>query len=709
MNMFKKTALCAAILVGIVGCTDEDYKGPQNTKTENTTPTHGGDIVINVNEVQYDDDNNPSFNGSPHFFLMGTPTGEATGDGMAIDADGDFLSVKNVTYKVTDSSDPDFDETNNFGLELADGNTMLVVSLEKLRLQLDSGQTRTIEYNYEITDGVESLPRKLTVTVTGEDFEPVAEEDINVTYSKASTAESIDLLEGIADFDGELLNVKAGSLQQVSTNDFELPVTLEGNTLKVDVASIKDQIPNEQYVAFNYTYVVMDHNHEVSRDLTIGLLGVEPQPGEPFFANYFLEENLTENSNATTVDLTVDVFDDDGEVSVKDVKFNGGAEMPKGIMLDGNMVTIVPATYSSDLQVGDEEEIVIDFKIEDESGNEAQGRRTLTVKIKGENNNLLVANGFNADFEDVAKVGDVAPNGNTNGFTFPWPHNDQNGCPVNRIQGESARTGDFGFRMEGNYCANVIDGTKFIKNLATDDKYLVSYWLRSEEIEAGGNGNPYVVVYGNYWTGSRFTDETLNVWNEVTSTVDGSSDAFTPYVGQALAFNMGKYAGNGKHDLDDFTLIRYSAFTHSSLDLLVNDYGTFENSEAIDNDAGSAEIADGKLKVNTTGAASGVTLTMPLEAGMVKANQYYVVTFDIENTTSDDDSTYTVKLTNGTESIIWSGAVPDGSAELIINEEIARTANVDWSAESMSLELTLSNADTEYNLDNVRVYAVPKM
>lgn len=710
MSTFKQTTIVTAVLLALAGCSDEDYKGRVDSKTENTIPTHGGNIVHDIYEATYDDDGIPSYTGASQYYLLGTPNGDITGDGMAIDADGDLLKIKNLTYTVTDSSDPNFDPTDNTGMALADGDTLLIVNPAKLRLDLDSGQTRTVEYNYEITDGVESIGRQLKITVHGEDFMPVSTGPLDVTYSKAAGMETIDLLTGISDFDGEDLNVKAGSIQVVGTHEFDLPITLEGNQLKVDVASVKDQIPDEQYLAFNFTYVVADHNNELVRELTVGLLGVEPQPGEPYFANYFLKQNLTENSNVTEIDLAIDVFDTEGEdVTVKDLQYNGSTDLPAGFSLEGNMLTVVPATYASTLQPGDEEEFVLDFKIEDESGNSAQGRRTLTVKIAGEENNLLVANGFNAGFEDVTKVGDVGPDGNTNGFNFPWPHNNQNGCTVNKIQESSAHSGSYGFRMEGNFCANVVPGNKFIQELAAEDKYLVSYWLRSEEVEAGGNGNPYVVVYGDYWSGGRYSDETLNVWNQVMLKVDASSDAYSSYLGQALSFNMGKYAGNGKHDIDDYSLIRYSGFMHPSLDLLVDDYGLFDNNETINNDAGTAEISDGKLAVDTTGATNGVTLTLPVKANAVKADHYYVVSFDIENTTSEEDSNYTVKLTNGSESIMASGVTSDGTVELIINEQTARSADIDWSGEAMSFTLTLSDTDAKYQIDNVRVYAVPMM
>lgn len=719
MKNIKNTLLASSIILALAGCDDKDFKVPVNNTVNENAPTQVTDLVVDINESQFD----PSVGDYGLVTVSNTEVYSLLGD--AVDLDGDRLTVQNIRYTITDSEDENFDPDDNTGFSIAN-KSQLVVNPSALAGYLDSGQTRTAEYTFDISDGSNVVPRKITVNVHGRDFRPVVEGDLTANFTKSFTLPFIDLTEGVIDLDfdptkeiddpnNETLRIH--SLEDVDGNPFYLPLTLSVQDgllgVTVDVESVKDDIPANEFLEFNFTYKISDHKYTEVRDLTIGLLGVETIPGAPVFTNYFLKDEMSENDHARTYDLLEGVTDEEGDAfNIKDVQLNGSSDFPKGFMLEGSQLTFAPVSRYDSVAAGETETHVVSFQVEDELGNTSDGRRTLTITINGEDNNLMLANGFNANFENPANVGPLN-DANTNDFIFGWANW---ACPVKEISAASARTGDYGFRLEGEYCDNRIASSFFIPELAADERYVMSYWLRTEETTSP-NGNPYVPIYvgpgdgDEFWAGARFDNgDTLNEWQEHVQYIDSNGTKFSPYVGSGLWFGLLKYAGNGKHDIDDLNLTRISSFTHPAVDLISDHAGTFEAGETITASGGVAEIrevsGENKLYVNTTGETS-VTVSLPVDAGYLREDVRYVIAFDVDNLTSEDGTSFNVDITNGTESISTSGWAADGSVEHIIWEADTKTNSVDWSAETMTFDITFTDADTEIHVDNIRLYVLP--
>ena len=86
MKTFKKTKvlLAASVIAALTGCGGSSDDFTPEPVVNTSAPTHGGDITVALQEkdaIQFVN-------------LLGTPTGTASGEGVAVDADGNYLTVK---------------------------------------------------------------------------------------------------------------------------------------------------------------------------------------------------------------------------------------------------------------------------------------------------------------------------------------------------------------------------------------------------------------------------------------------------------------------------------------------------------------------------------------------------------------------------------------------------------------------------------------
>ncbi|MGJ8692497.1 MAG: hypothetical protein ACSHW0_08445 [Thalassotalea sp.] len=708
MKFIKKSLLVAAIATALTGCDDDSFTPKE--KTSNAAPVVAGNIEVTVNEKD----------ALSFAYLLGTAEGKmpntVNGPTGVTDADGDFLSVKNLTA--------DMEDTTGFELE---GNTILLRP-SALIDSLDTGDTHTVVFTYDISDGDASVQRTATINVIGEDFEPVADGDLVANFTKDAQG-MVNLLTRASDADGEAL--VASNIVADSGNPFEIPFTITDNQLNLDIPSIADQIAAGELVTFNYTYDIDDHRFTITRNLTVNVLGVLDVEGAPSTQAYFLSETINEQNGEVdtegklvdveavySYDLLQNVIDREGDaMMVNTFQVNGVDGLMPGLTLVDNTLWVYPHAFNNEVVAGQSKDYNITFKMEDENGNVADGVRTLTLTVNGVENNLLVRNGFtNVGFETPAYVG--TDNVNADGWTqdyFSWD------CPVKNIQESSARTGSYGFRMEGKFCDYGISSGQFIPSLGKDEKYIISYWLRNS---TGVNAdNPFNNILGEgvgYWAGAhgRLEDNRVDVWKEDARLIDGSEFGnLSGSVGKSVSMRFTQYDGNGAHDIDDFSLVKISAYDVAERNLL-SETGTFEAAETIVSSGGGVtEIktveANNKLYVDTTGATN-LKVNIPVSLGAILPGGRYVASFDIEHINpSVNNSQVWVALSNGSESISSTATVKSAAGankqriDAILTEENSRSAEVDWSEETMTLNLTLPQADSQFYIDNVRLYAIP--
>lgn len=283
MKTFYTTNLCSLTLVGLLaGCGGDEYQPVE--KTENVAPSHGGDIVQDFHEQ---DD-------FQFLYLLGTPTGAESGVGIAIDTDGDVLTVTNLSTNLDQ-------EDALLGIEI-DG-ARVGVRPTALADSLDTGDVHQVVLSYDISDGVTAIPRTMTINIAGEDAAPVFE-DLALSFTKFDPSGSVDLLTDVFDADGEPLMISDFVADPSNTIE---SYQVNGNQFTLDIASFADSIAIGETLSLSFSYQVQDHNHSLTRQLTINVRGVRPEPLPPEIISTY-SGTFGTNADPVVIDLADDSY-----------------------------------------------------------------------------------------------------------------------------------------------------------------------------------------------------------------------------------------------------------------------------------------------------------------------------------------------------------------------------------------------------------------
>ncbi|MDU0354353.1 hypothetical protein RS130_10795 [Paraglaciecola aquimarina] len=730
------------MLLALTGCNTPDYE--YEAKPNTSAPTHGGDIYVSLPEkweLKVVD-------------LLGTTTsGNTTNDTVAKDADKDYLTVKDVvlTASIKDASG----NVITSDVELAAGAAVIDGNFINYRpvlaeAQVDSDQVLSIVAEYNISDGEHSIPRKVTVELVGEDFAPQFDGGLSAGGTLDNDTVRLELLTGVTDQDAQDAVLSASNMVANTDNPFELAfsivdiekvndmgtpddteddVTYTTQQVEFDVTSISDELTRGLSYQFNYTYDVNDHNHAIQRDLSFTLLAVKDIPGSPKVDEYFTDEIVPETSGITVVDLKQGIVEREGDaIVISDVKVNDKtSDLDFGILdideADGT-VTIDSHAFFTEAKVGKTFKAAeVTYTVADDKGNVTDGKRTLSIMVQGEQVNLGAVVAPNVDLEDPLYVGQFTQ-ANLATFTFGYAHNwNCGGDQGIFISEDAARTGNYGLLLDGAICYIGLDD---IATLETGQKYAFSYGLRNPE-DLPSSANPFSPVWvtnttlnNKFWSASRPAVQPAGEWKEIVTLVGTHMSAWAGYEGSMLQWDIGQYDPRAVHHFDDISVVEYGAIDTSVHDLLVDNVGLFENNEAIASNAGLVEIRDDagdkKLFVDV-GAESSVTVSLPIKAGAIKPNARYALSIEgqlINHAALGlaDSVGYSVSLSNGVDSIAASNNPITWAAnvmpqDVIISENYGRSAEIDWSQETMTLDITFTQVNAQYYINNLRLIAIP--
>lgn len=701
MKTFKssKMLLASSVILALSGCGSEDYTPA--AKANNTAPTHGGDISIALHEKD----------ALMFVNLLGTPLGASSGEGVATDADGNYLSVTDVSIQTSGSR---VDDIAELGAEL-NGN-QIAIRPSAIEPLLDTDETHTIVVNYNIFDGKNKTPRTATFTFTGEDFAPEAVGDLVGNFTKDAGTGVLNLLTNVTDADEELLMVEQSSVIADAANLFAIPFTVVDNMLNLDVASVEDQIPDGSKVTFNYTYKIKDHNHEVERNMIINILGVKDVEGAPLIGSYFLTDEVDETASMQNYDLLDDVVEREGDaMSVKNLKLNG-SDLPYGVMLDGSMLKFSPNAFMTEIDSGANSSFEFTFQIEDEHGNTSDGERSLAITVNGVESNIVAAQGASHTFE-----GDALGGGASDWYNFGWQ-----GAGGATVSTDSAHFGNNGVELLPG------GGMAVDWSAQADRIYYYAGW--SKTVGANGNANfpVHFNAYGKndagraWWAGgARQWVADTTVWAETAITFNTFSWGWPIYPDASFQVFNGPADSHSTVTayVDDIRIVDITDIDGYANNMLAAGSESFEDGEVpANNGVGSVSVTDtatdvtlgtNALVVDTTGNATASEVLLPVQAGAIKTGGRYMLSLDIHATNAQADTAtgFEVKLETASGQVhnfypsTWSNTANAG-VRVMLNTDSA-TGTPDWENEDVSLRLSLKVADIVYHIDNVALYAIP--
>ncbi|MDO6424591.1 cadherin-like domain-containing protein [Saccharophagus degradans] len=170
----------------------------------------------------------------------------------ATDADGETLSVANFSQA----------ETNIDGAATY-ANGSVTIDASVFADDIKGGDTVTFVFNYEVADHNHSLPRTLTVNVTGVSTEPeppTVNDTITATMSTADSQVMVDLVASpeIIDWNGDDVTADLSTLTPVDDAPAFNFALSSGNTLVVEPVAFYSRLAEAETKSFAYTYTVSD-------------------------------------------------------------------------------------------------------------------------------------------------------------------------------------------------------------------------------------------------------------------------------------------------------------------------------------------------------------------------------------------------------------------------------------------------------------------
>ena len=664
---FLLTALATSVLTACGGSSNND-----EPVEANTAPTHGGDIVASFAEKD----------AFKVIHLLGTPEGNSSGAGVAVDTDGDLLRVVNVQTNLDDMT----------GFEMT--GPRLGVRPLAIAPNLDTGQTLTLEVQYEVTDGEASVSRTATISIEGEDFAPEFEVNVTEVLSKFAEVTTIDLLTGVVDRDEEPLNVSQVNIPN------EAPAglfSLDGSILTVDVPSVADSIAIGDSLTFDISFLVEDHNNSLPRTVTIDIRGVRIEPVAPIINGPQTAEANT-SGERVSISLTAEpaIVDENGDVLSVDFttlvpRGNEPAFSFDESDTDQSVVIFDPMRFAPHLEEGERKTFIYDYEVTD---GEFTAAASVEISITHDGSEQSLVNG---DFES-----------GIDGWS----------AQANAVNVASGASGTIA--VEGN---NYLD-------FASPDTVRTNLG----ELEAGatyviegrlGHSDPWggasvITVFGDALDedGELQGDSILT---QVEAYGHGEPDRTWAAVFEATTNAYLTVEGGQAIDMDDFRL--YKVDFDQANNLLSEVNSTFDGGTPDWVLGGDAElITDG---INGTaslysGGAGDARHILPLGNGVIKNGKRYLITMDVHREIDDGAHTFRVSVLDSNEpsnetalvgsafrGIYWLRQTQQSFAAVL--DPTRYSSVTDWDTRDISLHIGTNvwGQGNRYTVDNIRLIELP--
>ncbi|AWB65788.1 hypothetical protein C2869_04750 [Saccharobesus litoralis] len=707
MKKFNNTLLAGAIAMTLAGCS-EDYTPSQ--KVENAAPQHGGDIAVSIGEK----------NEFAFYHLLGSPEGGETGAGIAVDSDGDFIKIENLSVAYTDENGNEVD-INADGFVLTNG-VMVKVTPSVFADELHTGQTYTATYSYDISDGRDSVNRKMTLTVNGEDFKPEFE-NILQSFTTLDTAGEVNLLSNVTDGDGDTVTLDLSGDKTVTVNNDKAVYSRSGDVITLDVQATAAALNIAPGASADvvFTWYVTDGWNSEMRTATVTVQDHRvPREAPQVVAVY--EATVTTNDPIQKVELDSGVYfndrnGDDINIDLSDIKPVGDAPKFAFNKTQGSVLAVDPVDFYAHLQDGETKTFTYTFGVDDgPASGETAGGNTMDAEFKVTVTKEAPANLIsNGDFE----TGDL-----TN-----WTVSDNTLVNVQTV-GDAWQGGNMLVST-----AETTAETKFA--VQAGGSYYVKTTDRSNvPANTWGQGG-FSTTVDSYTKDYNFhpSFDSANVgqdWNDYKHQVS----SFSANANGNSTFEI-KFTSSAK-EVDSVFAGRYSTESLNNL-AIVKDSNDKPITDSIDFEGGTVGNWTGSIAVTTdanlvlSGTTSGVlsawgaNLTLP--AGTIENGKQYILSVDVRLTAYDAPAgsqspiRMDLETADGTAAVlgdpIASKAFPRGrnflkqtlggvtKVERFIDPDSFNNVN-DWATKGVRISFSPSswNGIGELIIDNVKLIQV---
>lgn len=270
------------------------------------------------------------------------------------------------------------------------------------------GSQETLTDTFVVTSEDTGTSETVTITIRGTNDSPEVSAGITASASEddASTL-TIDLLQGATDVDST--NLSIANLDPSTAVD---GIQVVGNTLEV-TPSAYNSLQEGEPATITYTYdIVDDAGGSVAQTATITINGVNDAPDVTSEGTSDLEETVTEDDAAFSVDLTRIATDPDtGDVLQATFINPVPGTDDRGVTINGNLLEVDPTAYNF-LGGGQPEVIEYTYRITD--GTATVTNLTASITITGVNDAPDIGGDVTGEVTENndASVADLTASGN---------------------------------------------------------------------------------------------------------------------------------------------------------------------------------------------------------------------------------------------------------------------------------------------------------
>lgn len=279
---------------------------------------------------------------------------------------------------LTGASDPDGNTLSVSGLKLTSGQKLSytvkngVLTLDTKAFNgLKRGETATVTFTYNVSDGKLSTPQTMTMTIVGENDAPVVKAALTARATEDAGPLTVDLLKGASDVDGDALGVR----NLVQTGGQTARFSVQNGQLVLDPGQFNGLKQGEKAV-LTFAFDVSDGIAATRQTLTVTIDGRNDAPT----VSAALLKTVNENA-PLSINLLEGASDVEGDTLTAIALVQRSGPKVKTTLKDG-VLSIDSGQFDS-LAEGQTANLEFGYKVSDGHGGLVD--QTLTLVVQGQN------------------------------------------------------------------------------------------------------------------------------------------------------------------------------------------------------------------------------------------------------------------------------------------------------------------------------------